>query len=214
MRQVDLMIFDFDGTLVDSGADLAEAVNYTLGALKMPTKETRQIIGYVGDGVKKLLERSLDNKNRHLLDEALNIFGLYYEKHMMDNTKLYPHVLDVLQKFQEKIKVILTNKRFCFTMTIARRLEIDGYFAEIIGADSTPFQKPDKRLIDDLLAKYSAERNKTVMIGDGVNDIAVAKNSGVLSVAYLNGLGDSNALLSLCPDYSCESLLEINSLFI
>ncbi len=92
-------------------------------------------------------------------------------------------------------------------------MNIESYFAEIIGADSTPYQKPDPRLIDYLLNKYGTAKKKTVIIGDGVNDIAIAKNSGIMSCSYLNGLGNRQDLLSLKADYYCDSLLEVNLLF-
>ena len=76
-----------------------------------------------------------------------------------------------------------------------------------------PYKKPDKRLVDYLLHKYNKEKEKTVIIGDGINDIALAKNSGILSCAYLNGLGKRKDLLAADADYYCENLLEINSLF-
>jgi phosphoglycolate phosphatase len=98
-------------------------------------------------------------------------------------------------------------------VAIAKSLHIDRYFMEIVGADSTPFQKPDGRVVEHLLEKYNVVPQKAVIIGDGINDIAVAKNAGILSCAYLNGLGDRNALLKMEADLYCESLLEINMLF-
>jgi phosphoglycolate phosphatase len=107
----------------------------------------------------------------------------------------------------------LTNKSYNFTLMIARELKIEKCFAEIVGVDSTPFPKPDRRVIEYLLKKYGPLREKTLIIGDGINDILAAKNSGILSCAYLNGFGNRNDLLNLKADYYCENLLEINSLF-
>ena len=146
-------------------------------------------------------------------EEAMGIFADYYGKHLMDNTSLYPHVEEVLKNFENKTKIILTNKSYDFTLMIARRLNIEKYFAEIVGIDSTPFAKPDRRIIDYLLDKYGAAKEKTLITGDGRNDILAAKNSGILSCAYLNGLGDRKDLLNLNADYYCEDLLEIKSLF-
>ena len=98
-------------------------------------------------------------------------------------------------------------------MMIVRRLNIEKYFTEIVGIDSTPFAKPDGRVIDYLLNKYGVAREKALMTGDGKNDILVARNSGIMSMAYLNGLGGREDLLNLHADYYCEDLLEINSLF-
>jgi len=214
MKKIDLMIFDLDGTIVSSGADLARAINYTLKELGLPQRTETEIIGFVGDGVKNLIEKALGNQEGSVVDEALAIFSDYYSEHLVENTKLYPHVLDVLKNFAKKTKVILTNKRHKFSLSITRGLKIDKYFEDIIGADSMPYKKPDARLIDYLLNKYSVEKDKVVMIGDGINDIYLAKNSGILSVVFLNGLGNRDDLLAECADYYCESLKEINSLFI
>jgi phosphoglycolate phosphatase len=214
MKKIDLMIFDFDGTLVSSGTDLAVAVNFTLNELGMPQRPVKEIIGFVGDGVRSLIERSLGDRQEKSVDNALKIFTDYYRDHLLDNTKIYPNVMDVLTNFADKTKIILTNKRHEFTLKIAKALKLEKHFYEIIGADTMPYQKPDGRLIDYLLHKYEAKKDKTVMIGDGINDIYVAKNGGIISAAYLNGLGPKDDLLAAKADYYCESLLELNSIFI
>jgi phosphoglycolate phosphatase len=213
MKKVDLMIFDFDGTLVSTGADLVKSINYMLNSLALKEKSAKEILSFVGDGVSKLVENTLGNDNLKHYKEAMRIFTDYYGRHLLDNTKLYPHVKNVLINFKNKTKVVLTNKRYKFTLAIAQGIGIAKYFVEIIGSDSTPFMKPDSRVIDYLLKKYGVTKDNVLIIGDGVNDIAVAKNSGILSCAYLNGLGNRNDLLSLEADYYCEDLLEINSLF-
>jgi phosphoglycolate phosphatase len=213
MKQIDLMIFDFDGTLVSSDADLALAVNYTLNKLLLKPRTKQEIISFVGDGINRLIDRALGRDNLKYRDDAITIFNDYYSNHLLDNTKLYPHALEVLKRFADKKKIILTNKHHKYTLAIAKGLNIVKYFVEIAGADSTPFLKPDKRIMDYLLNKYGVEKKKTVIIGDGVNDIKLAKNSDTLSCAYLNGLGNRQELLSLNANYYCESLIEINTLF-
>jgi len=213
MKKVDLMIFDFDGTIADTGADLVSSINHTLTSMRLDPRSSKEIISFVGDGVKKLMERSLGEHHKGRLEEAMSIFSGHYEKHLLDKTVLCPHMEDVLKYFNHKMKVILTNKRHHLTLAIARGLHIDRYFMEIVGADTTPFQKPDQRVVEYLLTKYNAEPQKTVIIGDGVNDIAVAKNAGILSCAYLNGLGNKETLRKMEADFYCENLMEINSLF-
>lgn len=213
MTKLDLMIFDFDGTLVSTGADLAQGINYTLNALNLEKKPEKEILGFVGDGISKLIERVLGQDNLQCHEEAMRIFTDYYGKHLLDTTRLYPHVEDVLKHFKNKTKIILTNKSHHFTLMIVRGLNIEKYFAEIIGIDSTPYIKPDRRIIEYLLNKYPAAKNKTLITGDGINDILVARNSGILSCACLNGLGKRKDLLNLHADYYCEDLLEMNSLF-
>jgi len=207
------MIFDLDGTLASTGDDLVNSVNHALGVLKIDKKSKEKIISFVGDGVNKLMERALGRDNIQYHKEAMKIFTDYYGQHYLENTGLNPHVEEVLKNFANKKKIVLTNKRYDFASKIIKGLKIEKYFAEIIGINSTEFSKPDRRIIEYLLDKYGAVKEKTIIIGDGVNDILVAKNSGILSCAYLNGLGNRNDLLKLKADYYCEDLLEINSLF-
>jgi phosphoglycolate phosphatase len=214
MKFVDLMIYDLDGTLADTGADLTAAVNYTLTVMKLQERSYQEIIGFVGDGIRSLLEKSLGESHRTKVDEALKIFSAYYEKHLLDKTVLLPHVQDVLEHFRNKKKVILTNKRYYLALDIVRGLNIEKHFLEIIGADTTPYLKPDVRLVEYLLSKYDAEPRRTVIIGDGVNDVALAKNGGMMSCVYLNGLGNRDILLKMGADFYCESLIEIISFFI
>lgn len=213
MKKVDLLIFDFDGTLVETGTDLVQAINFMLRTLLLPERTTEEIISFVGDGINSLIERALGQGNVNHHEKALDIFTQYYSTHLLDNATLYHQVEDVLTHFAGKTKIILTNKRYKYTIPIAQGLDIEKYFAEIIGSDSTPFKKPDSRVVDLILNKYGTAKNKTVIIGDGVNDILVAKNSGILSCAYLNGLGNRQDLLNLNADYYVENLLEVNTLF-
>lgn len=213
MKKIDLMIFDFDGTLVSTGADLIQAINYMLNTLKLKEKPGKEILSYVGDGVGKLIEKALGPDNIKYQEKAMTIFTDYYGKHLLDNTKLCPHVEDVLTNYKNKTKIILTNKRYIYTLSIAQGLNIAPYFLEVIGADSTPFLKPDSRIIDYILNKYKVAKEDTIIVGDGMNDIVLAKKSGILSCACLNGLGNRQELLNAQADYYCEDLLEINSLF-
>jgi len=213
MQHIDLMVFDFDGTLVNSGGDIAASINYTLKTLRIPMMEQDEIISYIGDGVHALIERSLGQNSRHLFDDALKIFSDYYADHMMDTTSLCDSVIEVLEHFRRKKKLIVTNKRKYFTAAMTDAFLITHYFDDIIGADSTPYKKPDPRLLIPLIEKLGLENNNTVVIGDGVNDVMLAKNSGVLSCALLNGLTPKDVLASLNPDYACEGLSELTTLF-
>lgn len=212
MKEIDLMIFDFDGTLVSTSVDLVNAVNFTLRQLKLPERTTEEIIGFVGDGLDVLMSRAL-GKHLDIQKKTMSIFTAYYAEHLMDNSTLYPHVLTVLQHFEHKKKLILTNKRHHFTVAIARRLNIEKYFLEIIGVDTLPFKKPDPRIIDHIETKYKIDREKMLMIGDGINDITVAKRSGILSCACLSGMGKKDDLLRLRADYYCTSLGELTEIF-
>lgn len=213
MKPVDLMMFDFDGTLADTGEDIAASVNHALTALGMASKPVDVILGFVGDGLRILMERALGADDRAKLEEAMKFFLCHYEKHLLDHTRLYPAAEEMLNHFHSKKKVILTNKRYYLTMAIAKGLKIDRHFLEIVGSDSTPFQKPDGRVVAYLLEKYGVAPERAVLIGDSANDVAAAKNAGVLSCVHLNGLGNRDAMLKMGADFYVEQLTEIRSHF-
>lgn len=213
MKPVDLMMFDFDGTLADTGEDIAASVNHALTALGMASKPVDVILGFVGDGLRILMERALGADDRAKLEEAMKFFLCHYEKHLLDHTRLYPEAEETLNHFHCKKKVILTNKRYYLTMAIAKGLKIDRHFLEIVGSDSTPFQKPDGRVVAYLLEKYGVAPERAVLIGDSANDVAAAKNAGVLSCVHLNGLGNREAMLKMGADFYVEQLTEIRSHF-
>ncbi len=213
MKPIELMIFDLDGTLVTSGNDIASAVNHTLTTLGKSTLPTSEIMSYVGDGVEKLVARSIGDALPRHFEKALNIFSAYYTEHMLDATDIYPGVDEVLKYFHHKHKVIITNKRIQFTRIITDTLKITHYFDDIIGADSTPYNKPDARLLLPLLDRFGVVRGQTVVIGDGVNDILLAKNTGAISCALLGGLSARATLLALKPDFPCNDIREMMGLF-
>ena len=213
MKKVDLMIFDFDGTLADTRMDLCDAVNFTLEKMGLPPRKQEEIIAFVGDGIAELIKRALGEKNLNSYPEAMKIFTGYYQEHLLDSTVLYPGVQEALSYFSRRRKVVMTNKRHDYAVAIAKGLGIEKHFLEIIGDGSTPYKKPDKRLVEDLLHSYGCSREKVIVIGDGMNDVILAKNSGVASCVFLNGLGSRKKLIKAEADYYCERLFEISALF-
>lgn len=213
MFRIDLLIFDFDGTLVSSGEDIAASVNEMLRVVGLPQRDEREIIGFVGDGTAKLIERSLGPDHLDRYEEALNLFRTHYSRHMMDRTRLYPGILDVLEFFSGKKKLIVTNKLHQFTFEIAESLGIGDYFQAIVARDSHRFSKPDPRLLESLMGEFGARPDRTAVIGDGINDIIMAKGAGAWSCAHLNGLTPREALLKHQPDFTYEDPSELKSLF-
>lgn len=206
---VKLMVFDLDGTLADTGEDLAFSVNRALESLGLPARPESEVLGFVGDGVHKLLERALGESNRDRLPEALERFRAVYGEHLLDRTRLYPGVTDVLRHFEDKPKVLITNKTLDFSVTLCTRLGIARFFKEIIGGDSREFMKPDPRLLAPLFERFGVRPSQTLVIGDGHNDILLARNAGARSCAVLNGIGRREALLAMRPDFAIERMVDL-----
>lgn len=213
MPFIDLLIFDFDGTLVSSGEDIAVSINEMLRVIGLPQLHEREIIGFVGDGTAKLIERSLGPDHLNRYEEALNLFRAHYSEHMMDRTRLYPGILDVLAFFSGKKKLIVTNKLHQFTVDMAESLGIKDCFQGIVARDSHQFSKPDRRLLESLMGEYAARPDRTAVIGDGINDIIMAKGADAWSCAYMNGLTPREALLKHRPDFTYEDPSELKKIF-
>jgi len=211
--QVDLMVFDFDGTLADTGRDIVQAVNVTLRSLGLPERPYEEAVGFIGDGIQLLLERSLGENQKGRYAEARDIFLTYYGDHLLDTTGLYDGVEEVLGHFEAKKKWIVTNKLHAFTVKIAEALGIRKYFEGIIGRDSTPYTKPDARLLGGVMKRHGVSGERTVVIGDGIYDLMMAASAGAWGCAFLNGLGDRRKLLHQNPDFTCERIRELKTLF-
>jgi phosphoglycolate phosphatase len=213
MNNFELLIFDLDGTLVDSSADIIAAVNFTRKSLALPIMDQREIIRLVGDGTDKLVERLIGAEHQDRYAEALAIFLAYYGEHLLDHATLYADVTDVLDYFRHKKKVIITNKRENMTRKMTDAFSLTGRFDAIVGVGTTPFRKPDARIVLPVLARFRVEPHRAIIFGDGIADIQVAKNAGIKSCALLNGFTPREVLLALKPDFTCEHLRDIKTLF-
>lgn len=203
-RKIKLLVFDLDGTLIDSGGDLAAAVNYALKSLNLSQLSKETVLSYIGDGETMLITRSLGEGHREKLPEALALFHKYYQDHLLDMTSLYCGVREMLLALRHIPKVIITNKTAKYAVRILESLGIFSYFVEVVGIDSSHYRKPDPRLLQWLGEKYGVMASEICVVGDGVTDITLAKNSQAISCAYLCGLTKAKLLVGQNPDLVYE----------
>jgi phosphoglycolate phosphatase len=209
MYAVDLIIFDFDGTLADTREDLAASVNYALRELDLPELPVDTIIGFVGEGITPLMARILGPARETLLDEAVARFTKHHRDHLLDNTRLYPGVLEVLEHFREKKKAILSNKSYEFTAKIAEGLGIADYFALILGGDSTPDRKPHPGPVEKVLETLGVKRERTAMVGDSPLDVSAGKRAGLLTCAVTYGFRPREELIRAGPELLLDDIREL-----
>jgi phosphoglycolate phosphatase len=177
----DLLIFDLDGTLIDSKRDLADSVNATRAWMGFAPLDDHIVSSYVGNGASVLMQRAFPNASEMDLSRALRYFLDYYREHMLDATTLYPGVRDALDRLHgaQVPMAILTNKPVRFTARLLEGIHLQKHFFRVYGGNSFEEKKPDPVGINRLVAESGAGRARTVMVGDSAVDIRTARNAGV-----------------------------------
>ncbi len=211
---VELIIFDLDGTLADTRADLTRAVNYALGRLHLPELPMETVCQNVGHGVQTLLTAALGPEHQGHLTEGVKLFQEYYAAHLLDETRLYPGVRETLEHFRKKRKAIITNKPLGFTITILRGLKIGEHFDLILGGDSTTERKPHPEPAQKTLATFRTDPRRAAVVGDSPADIEMAKRAGVYSVAVTYGLRPCEELMQAGPDLLLDTFSDLKAVLI
>jgi phosphoglycolate phosphatase len=208
---MDLLIFDLDGTLIDSKRDLAESVNATRGNLGLAPLDLETIAKYVGNGAPVLIRRALGpDYNEEQIEEALLYFLDYYRDHKLDYTRLYPGVRESLDRFrQEGIRMaVLTNKPVRVSQAIIDGLGLHDHFFKVLGGNSFDQKKPHPVGVDALRAETGAPRERTVMVGDSYVDVQTAVNAGVKSCGVTYGF-QPESLNDPKPDLLVDRMEEL-----
>ncbi|MCH8041307.1 MAG: HAD-IA family hydrolase [Nitrospinae bacterium] len=212
-KPLELLIFDFDGTLIDSKDDIATSVNLTLGDLGLPLRSPEEIFSFVGDGVKRLLRLSVGEENLALYEEALRIFRRHYLSHCLDTTRFYPGMDRVIETLSGVKKAIATNKSMEYTLAIVEGLGLRSHFAAIESPADSSELKPDPGMLLRILSTLKISPEGAVLVGDSTNDVRAAKAAGIRACAVGYGYGDREKVTALEPDFYCEKPEELISLF-
>jgi phosphoglycolate phosphatase len=179
---MDLLVFDLDGTLIDSKLDLAIAVNETRAFMGMPPLHNDTVYSYVGNGAPVLIRRALGPEVSEAdLESALKFFIAYYNDHRLDNTRLYEGVREALDRFAARgmKQAVLTNKPVRISSAILDGLGVSGYFFRVYGGNSFEQKKPHPIGVERLLEESGAQRSCALMVGDSAVDVRTARNAGI-----------------------------------
>lgn len=207
--QVRALVFDLDGTLIDSKLDLALAVNATLVAAGRAELPHERIFGYVGQGALRLVERVMgDGVTQDEVTHAHDFFLAYYRAHMLDNTILYPGVLECLEALSSHPMAVLTNKPWRFSREIVEGLGIAKYFREIHGGNSFETKKPDPFGMRAILTTFGVEPGQSMMVGDSDVDVKTARNAGAWACGVTYGFG-AETLAAFPPDILLDTLADL-----
>ena len=198
-------MFDLDGTLANTGQDLADAVNYTRAHFNLPGIPEPLVYAQVGHGVEYLLKHSLPEETPDRFAEVMRVFLDRYENHLLDATTLYPDVAETLQRFAGKKKAVVTNKTHRFAIAILRGLAIHDQFDAIIGGDSVGQKKPHPAVLNHILTRFDFDAGRAAIIGDADVDVQAGKAAGVMTCGVSYGLGNFDQLVAAGPDFMVDS---------
>ena len=184
------LIFDLDGTLIDSKQDLIRSVNAMLEEMGREKLHEDTISGYIGHGAPKLVARALGNgaaeKER---EQALRFFLAHFEAHKLDSTRPYPGVAEALEELREFPMAVLTNKPVRVSRRIVEGLGLEKYFRAVYGGNSFDTKKPDPLGARKILEELGAAAGETMLVGDSEVDVQTARNAGTLAAAVNYGFG-------------------------
>ena len=212
LDRMELLVFDLDGTLVDSELDLANSVNATLEKIGRKPLSVELIASYIGQGVIVLISRSLGgDASQELVEQATEIFLEHYRRHMLDNTATYPGVREALAELDGRKMAVLTNKPVRFSRDMLKGLGLSERFLQIYGGNSFETKKPDPFGLNRLMEETGATASGTLMIGDSVSDVLAGRNAGAWTCGVNYGFG-APTLDEVPPDIRIDDLRELPKL--
>lgn len=204
------VLFDLDGTLVNSLSDLAASTNFALTKFGFPTHETENFKIFVGDGMAKLIERALpeDKRDMETINTTLDIFMEHYRAHYVDETVPYDGILELLDKLTGVKKAVISNKADEMAIHLTRKL-LGERFDIVCGKREGYPTKPDPTLTLEIIEKLGVAPNECIFVGDSGMDMAVAKNSGCVALGVIWGFRSEEELLLNGADYIAKKPAEI-----
>lgn len=208
---MDLVIFDLDGTLIDSKLDLAHSVNAARGYMGLPPIDNEVVFSYVGNGAPVLMRRAMGPEaSEQDVTKALEYFLEYYRLHMLEYTRLYPGVREGLDLLRDDgvTMAVLTNKPVRISQDIVKGLGLGEHFFRVYGGNSFPQKKPDPIGVDTLAKETGILKNRALMVGDSGVDIRTARNADIKVCGVTFGF-QPESFEENPPDFLVDSMEEV-----
>lgn len=228
-RNIKLVIFDLDGTLIDSRLDLVHSVNAALRHIGRPELPDDVIASYVGDGAPILIQRALGGEavDEKLVKKGLEFFLAYYREHKLDHTTVYPGIAEALVAIQKpafsgevrgklngapRTLAVLSNKPVNPSRAIVEALGLKRFFAEVYGGNSFATKKPDPEGARKLLHEHDARPEQAAIVGDSHTDVETGRNAGLWTIGVTYGFAP-HTLEAEPPDVLVDSPHELAAVF-
>ena len=207
--RIELLVFDLDGTLIDSKEDLVHSVNAVRLRMGLEPLPDETVASYVGRGVVVLMKRALgEAATDESVAQAVEYFFEYYREHMLDHTVPYPGVRETLDRLQSRRMAVLTNKPVLFSQAILDGLNLSRYFARVYGGNSFAQKKPDPIGLFALMREADVTGERTMMVGDSETDVLVGRNAGAWTCGVTYGLSPET-LKTSPPDFLLDDFREL-----
>jgi phosphoglycolate phosphatase len=219
-HSIQLVIFDLDGTLIDSRLDLVHSVNAALRHIDRPELADEVIAGYVGDGAPILIQRALgaEATDKALVRKGLEFFLSYYREHKLDHTTVYPGIAQALAAIQRSSNgtprqlAVLTNKPVKPSRAIIEGLGLGQFFSQVYGGNSFATKKPDPQGARQLLQESEVTPERAAIVGDSQVDVRTGRNAGLWTVGVTYGFAP-HTLENESPDVLVDSAQELSVVF-
>jgi phosphoglycolate phosphatase len=213
IQAIDAIVFDLDGTLVDSLPDLAAAANRALRQLGLPEQPLAAHQKMIGAGEKNYVRRFLGPDHQELFDQALTLYLEYYSQHLGDQSRVYPGVMATLSRLASWKKAVLSNKQEDLSREVVEVMGLASFFQAVRGGDSFGVLKPSPEGLSALLKELGSDPNRTFMVGDKPEDVLAGRGAGAHTVALTCGYGDPEALAGATPDFMLNSFSKLADIF-
>jgi phosphoglycolate phosphatase len=205
--KIRLIIFDLDGTLVDSSIDITNSLNYSIEPYGFQKLTVEKTISLVGEGLTKLVEKLLGEAGKDILPEVLKRFIDHYSAHLTDYTRAYPGVKETLEGLSEYKKAVISNKREFLSRRLLEELGLAVYFDSILGSDSAGEKKPSPKPLLKVMEILSFRPEETLIVGDSNFDIEAGKAAGIKTIAVSYGYKKIGMLKD--ADYIMDDMREL-----
>ncbi|MGE5301162.1 MAG: HAD family hydrolase [Acidobacteriota bacterium] len=203
---IKLVMFDLDGTLVDSSVDITNALNYATMPYGFGKMTVERTIGMVGEGITRLIEKMV-GEGSAIMPEVLDRFILHYSEHLVDFTAPYRGVRETLEQLNGYKKAVISNKREALSRRLLEELDLLKYFDMVLGSDSTEERKPSPKPLRMVLGAFNVKPEESAIVGDSNFDIEAGKAAGVHAIAVTYGYRGIEYLRA--ADYIISDITEL-----